>query len=345
MRCLIIFIATSLLLSTCSDQKKSGKIIEPAFYHWKSVFNPTASDLATLKTNGSNTIYLRFFDVAWDETYLKPSPIAQVRIADSYFIKSNQLQIIPTVFITNECIKNIQTEQCNSLAENILKLINEIAFVNSIGAIKEIQIDCDWTASTKEKYFSLLTKLQQIDTQHLYSATIRLFQVKYAKEAGIPPVKKGLLMCYNMINLKKLETKNSIIDPEEIKKYTGKLDQYPLALDVALPVFGWYVLFRKNTYAGLIQNLNDDSLNQYAMKLAQNRFAINKDVVLNNTAFKKGDLLRYEGSSYTDIMAAASVLNQKINTDSFRVVLFHLDSLILSKYSVHEIKNIFRSLH
>lgn len=345
MRCLIIFIATSLLLSTCSDQKKSGNIIEPAFYHWKSVFNPTASDLATLKTNGSNTIYLRFFDVAWDETYLKPSPIAQVRIADSYFIKSNQLQIIPTVFITNECIKNIQTEQCNSLAENILKLINEIAFVNSIGAIKEIQIDCDWTASTKEKYFSLLTKLQQIDTQHLYSATIRLFQVKYAKEAGIPPVKKGLLMCYNMGNLKKLETKNSIIDPEEIKKYTGKLDQYPLQLDVALPVFGWYVLFRNNTYAGLIQSLNEDTLNIHAQKITKNRFKIIKDAVMAGVALKKGDLLRYEGSSYEDIMATATLLKLKITGDSFRLSLYHLDSLTLSKYSDYEIKNIFRSLH
>ncbi|RYD80252.1 MAG: hypothetical protein EOP53_08335 [Sphingobacteriales bacterium] len=308
------------------------------------MFNPTSSELSAIKNNGVKNIYLRFFDVAWDATYLKPSPIAQVRIADTAFIKSNQLQIIPTVFITNECIRYIRPDQCKALAENIYKLISNIVAANNLISVKEIQIDCDWTASTKEKYFTLLSELQKIDTVHLYSATIRLFQVKYVADAGVPPVKKGLLMCYNMGNLKSIETNNSILDPAEVKKYTSNLDKYPLPLDVALPLFDWYILYRNNGYTGIIQNLQKDSLNRYAIKIGANRYQINNDVQLSNVSFKKADVLRYEGSSYEDIMATASIIKQKIKGDSLRLVLYHLDSITLSKYSDHEIEAIFRSL-
>ncbi len=342
---IFLFTVTAYFIVGCKPAIKKGAIPEPSFYHWKSVFRPTPSETAVLKNNGVENIYIRFFDVAWDPTYLKPTPIAQVRFADTAFIKSNHLQVIPTIFITNECIRYIQPDQCKALAENIHRLINNIAAVNNITAINEIQIDCDWTASTKEKYFSILTELQKIDSVRLYSATIRLFQVKYVAEAGVPPVKKGLLMCYNMGNLKSMETNNSILDPAEVKKYTSNLDKYPLPLDVALPLFNWYVLFRNNSYAGLVQNINQDSLKQYSKSIGANRIEITDDCELNNISLKKGDVLRYEGCSYEDIMAAASILKQKIKADSLRLTLYHLDSITLSKYSNHEIKNIFRSLH
>ena len=296
-----------------------------------------------MEQHGVKDLYLRFFDVAWDATFLKALPIAQVRIADSVLLHKNDLNIIPTVFITNECIRYIQPAQCKVLAQNIYDLVTGIASLKNI-RIKEIQIDCDWTASTKEKYFSILSELQKIDTLHLYSATIRLFQVKYAAEAGIPPVKKGLLMCYNMGNLKSVETDNSILDPAEVKKYTSNLDKYPLPLDIALPAFGWHVLFRNNIYTGLIQNLHQHSLNVHAKTISKDRFEIVNDITLNNVELKKGDMLLYESSSYEDIMAAATIIKQKIKSDSLRLSLYHLDSITLSKYSTHEIEAIFRSL-
>lgn len=318
---------------------------ESSFYHWKSVFAPTDPELSVLKNSQVSNIYLRFFDVDWNTTTSQPSPIAQVRIPDAGIFSRQKLGVIPTVFITNECIKNISIEQCESLAENIHKLINEIVTINKIDTVKEIQIDCDWTATTKEKYFSLLRSLQKIDTVRLYSATIRLFQVKYKNDAGIPPVKKGLLMCYNMGNLKSPLTNNSILDPGELKKYTSNLDTYPLSLDVALPLFSWHVLFRQNGYAGLLQNINNEELKQVSMHVGKNRFEVLKDTIWNNVFLKKGDVLRYENSSYDDIMETASMIRKKINNNRLRLSLYHLDSIILSKYSTHEIENIFGSLH
>ena len=336
-----------LLMSSCSGKKEksTGNITESSFYHWKSVFAPTNSELAILKNNQVNTIYLRFFDVDWNTTNNQPSPIAQVRIPDASIFADQKLKVIPTVFITNECIQKVSMEQCKPLAENIYKLINEIAAINKIGTVKEIQIDCDWTASTKDKYFSLLESLQKTDTAHLYSATIRLFQVKYNSDAGVPPVKKGLLMCYNMGNLKSPVTNNSILDPGELKKYTTNLDKYPLPLDVAFPLFSWHVLFRENGYAGLIQNINNEDLKKLSKQVGKNRFEIIEDTTWNNVPLKKGDVLRYENSSYEDIMESASVIKQKLKNTQLRLSLYHLDSIILSKYSTHEIENIFSSLH
>ena len=333
-----------LMACNINNDKKNSLTITPAFYHWKTTFNPTGFEKNVLQQNKVEHLYLRFFDVSWDDTYQQPTPIAQLRFGDTS-LKENRLQIIPTVFITNECIRNIKPEQCKLLAHNIVKLISSISASNGIDSIKEVQMDCDWTASTKEKYFSLLTELQKIDTVHLYSATIRLFQIKYAAEAGVPPVKKGLLMCYNMGNLKSMATQNSILDVGEVKKYISALNKYSLPLDIALPLFQWYVLFRQGAYAGLVQNISAKEFQSFSKPISSNRIEIIADTVFKNTTFKKGDMLRLEECSFNNIMKTADVLKQKLKNENRRLVLYHLDSITLNKYSTHEIKSVFSSLH
>lgn len=341
---LFILVVINVILS-CRQHRSHDFETELSFYHWKTNFSPTAYELDILRQHKVQQVYLRFFDVAWDATYQKPSPIAQLRIADKGLFKREGLKIIPTVFITNECIRYLPAEQCGSLAEKISKLVNDIIQLNDIEQVDEIQIDCDWTATSREKYFALLSRLQEIDTQHLFSATIRLFQVKYMIEAGIPPVKKGLLMCYNMGNLKSISTGNSIFDPGEVKKYIGNLDKYPLKLDLALPVFSWYVLFRQGGYAGLVQNIDHNGLGKVLKPAGNDHFEIVSDTILYGNHFKKGDVLRYENCSYDNLVKAASLLKQKLPNRQPRLVLYHLDSIILSKYSAHEIEAIFNSFH
>ena len=344
-RLLLFFCISVITLQGCqSKNKASGREVSRAFYHWKTVFSPTQYEWDILHQNKVNELYLRFFDVAWDEAGSKPAPIAQLRIGEPNIFAEEKLQLIPTVFITNECIQKIRPEQCAPLAENIHKLIRGIITANAIDSVQEIQIDCDWTASTKEKYFSLLTALQQLDTVHAYSATIRLYQVKYVAKAGVPPVKKGLLMCYNMGNLKDPSSENSILDPNVLKQYTSGLNSYPLPLDLALPLFDWYVLFRNNEYKGLVQQADVRAINNIVQPSGKNHFVLAKDTTLNNVSFFKGDVLRFENSSFTEIMEAASVIRKKLPARSMRLSLYHLDSITLSKYSPHEMEAIFRSL-
>lgn len=286
-------------------------------------------------------LYIKFFDVDWDEITEQPIPVARLQITN--FQKENY-SIVPTIFITNECIQKIDLAQVAILADNINKLIRNIINTNRFNSIREIQLDCDWTASTQRNYFLLLEKIKMHWPNTAISCTIRLHQIKFISKTGVPPVKKGLLMCYNMGNLKNAATQNSILETAELEKYISNLSSYPLPLDIALPLFDWKVLFRNNAYAGLVENLPDSFINNIAIK-KDNRLIILRDTTIAGYSLKKDDVLRVEESSYAEIISAAKSISRQLKNDSLTVSLYHLDSLILKKYKIDELEDIYGSLH
>ncbi|NOT91314.1 hypothetical protein [Ferruginibacter sp.] len=318
--------------------------IERSFYYWKSIFKLNDFEQQRLDSLNVKTIYIKFFDVDWDDANSSAVPVAKLQNTDYKLRKS--IKMIPTVFITNECIKKIDPSQTEKLANDIHSLIQQIIATNEFNAIAEIQIDCDWTALTKEKYFLLLKSIKKLwaNTAIPVSATIRLHQIKFLSKTGVPPVDKGLLMCYNMGNLKNPATKNSILETEELKKYLGNLSDYPLPLDVALPLFNWKVLFRNNSYNGLIENLPDDIFTNAFTVKKENRFELLKDTLLQGYDLKKGDILRSEQSDYSEILSAAGEINKRLKNTQPRVSLYHLDSVILNKYTLHELETIYNSM-
>jgi hypothetical protein len=327
---------------SCTEKRESRQIT-PCFYYWKSTLNLTSFEKQKLDSLKVKTIYLKFFDVDWDEAAMKPVPAAKLQTTNGTQLKG--FSIIPTVFITNECIQKIDSSKMKQLAENIYSLIIEIKQSNGFESIPEIQIDCDWTATSKDKYFQLLknTKLRTQNTK--LSCTIRLHQIKFITKTGVPPVDKGLLMCYNMGNLKNPATKNSILETEELKKYTGNLSTYPLPLDVAFPLFGWKVLYRNNIYTGLIQGLPESAFNNSFCSKTGNRYQILTDTLLQGYDLRKGDMIRDEQSDIKEVLAAANEIGKHLKNTPLRVSLYHLDSVILSKYSTHELESIYSSLH
>lgn len=331
-----------MLLPGCQERQVRPPVeITPAFYHWKTTFKLGDPEKDLLQQWNVKKLYVKYFDVDWDEESQQPLPVAMLRVQDHAFFK--QVEIVPTVFITNLCIARINSSQCLMLAMQILQLIQKLDAQQEGRSVKEIQIDCDWTELTRARYFSILEELQKLDTIHTFSVTLRLHQVKYASVTGIPPVKRAMLMCYNMGNLKNIETRNSIIDPAEFSKYIGRLEAYPLSLDVALPLFSWHVLSRRGKYAGLLREFDSGKLGLAAQK-KDNRFTLLKDTSLAQFDFLKGDELRFEESSYADIMKVTQLLQPRLGGNARTVALYHLDPLILNKYPSNEIENIFRSL-
>lgn len=329
-------------LFSCME-KREPRQIETSFYYWKSTLNLTNFEKQKLDSLKVKTIYLKFFDVDWDESGKNPLPVAKLQATSAGQLKG--FSVIPTVFITNECIQKIDSSQVKQLAENIYSLILEIKHANGFDSIPEIQIDCDWTAATKDKYFMLLNNLKPPTTNYKLSATIRLHQIKFLSKTGIPPVDRGLLMCYNMGNLKDPATKNSILETEELKKYIGKLSAYPLPLDVAFPLFDWRVLYRNNVYTGLIQGLPDAAFSYSFCSKTGNRYQVLKDTLLQGYDLKKGDMIRDEQSDIKEVLAAGGEIARHIKNTPLRVSLYHLDSVILSKYSTHELESIYNCLH
>lgn len=342
----VIFFCILVLVFACHRERTTHR----AFYYWKSNFNIDTFEKKSVNDLAVKKLYVKFFDVSWNGHAERPEPAAKLRIdsASLRWMKQSGLELVPVIFITNETLDKIRPETINALGDRIAYLLKGTLEENLIvSGINEIQFDCDWTASTKDKYFELLNYLKVLPTfsNKQFSATIRLYQAKYTGKTGVPPVSRGLLMCYNMGNLKDNKTYNSILQASELKKYIDNLNAYPLPLDIALPLFEWKVLFRRDQYAGLISNLPDSAIaNTNLFKSFENRFESIADTTIYGYSFQKGDVLRVEKSNYDEIIKTAAALSSQLVTPDFTISLYHLDSLTLSKYKKDELENIYNSL-
>lgn len=337
---LALYFLSFITLLSCHDNRPERKV-DRAFYYWKSVFRLNETAVNKLKQLQVNTLYVKFFDVDWDPATQGPVPVAPLRASSIQPLEG--IEVIPVIFITNACMEKLDTSRVRSLAEKMNQLLQSLNQQTFNADYREIQLDCDWTPKTKDIYFSLINALRKISGTHL-SATIRLHQVKYVSGAGIPPVDRGLLMCYNMGNLRDASTRNSIIDAVEFKKYTSMLGDYPLPLDIALPLFNWKVLFRYNEYKGILREFPDSLLKGPFVQQEENRYRILKDTLLFGYRFFKDDIIRVEDSQYETIMEVAAELNTRLRNSTPRLSLYHWDSLILSKYSDHELETFYNSL-
>lgn len=339
-----------LFLLACREVAPPRSVTR-GFYYWKSQVVLTATEQRALEKLQVRRLYVKFFDVVWDGVGQQPLPVAKVQFgsATKQWLSDRAIEIVPTVFITNECMLQLDGNRVGTLAQRLHDLVAGMAgSLPSDIRYPEIQVDCDWTAGSRDRYFGLLTHLRALPffKDRILSATIRLYQCKYRQRTGIPPVDRGLLMCYNMGNLKNPDTKNSILETAELQKYTGNLEEYPLPLDLAMPLFDWKVLYQERVYKGLIQGLPDSLLQQTGIAIQKgNRFTLLNDTLLCGYALKKGDLLRQEDATFAEIKRATRLVEPKLKAPSIAVALYHLDSITLHKYSLYELEEIFDSVH
>lgn len=346
------FTAFLLLFFSCNNPTHNRQVTR-GFYFWKSRLAISEKENNTLTGLNISKLYVKFFDVEWNADLQSIQPVARLEVDSSALeqLLQRKVQIIPVVFITNESLLKTDSPACKVLAEKIIKLAGEMIRKQKLPPAGEFQLDCDWTVSTKQNYFTLINEVKQLlktdqvafAGSALLSATIRLHQVKYSSKSGIPDVDKGLLMCYNMGNLKNPVTKNSILDTEELKKYLSGSGNYPLPLDIALPLFSWNVYFRNNTYKGIVSTVSKEELTTKAGSWHNNLFTFSKDTVLKNIAFQKNDQLRLEESSNNELLRTANYISGKLSSRNshFTVLLFHLDELLLNKHPQHELETLF----
>ena len=324
---------------------------ERGFYYWKSKLELRPTEQTALTALNVKKLYVKLFDVVASADGSGNEPVARLQTDSNAtrYLQEQQLQIIPVVFITNETLLRTDTAHINQLADNILRLTHQLCAGFQQDTFSELQLDCDWTQSTKQAYFLLLQKMKAGLKEYprlqgcTLSATIRLHQVRYYSRTGIPPADKGLLMCYNMGNLKNPATNNSILNPDELKSYLVQMEQYPLPLDVALPLFDWLVLFREGLYKGVISSIKQNQLTSAAGTWTENRFRFHTDTTLQLIAFRKGDEVRLEESRKEDLEACIHFLKKRINHSRITISFYHLDSNIISKHPTYELETYYRS--
>ncbi|WP_433810368.1 hypothetical protein [Flavobacterium johnsoniae] len=370
----VFFVLLFVVLSS-GNREKDHKVIR-SFCYWKTNLYFQEEDDSLVNKLDVKHMYVRFFDVDYNPYSKEPLPVAT--IWDISFNKSNP-EITPSIFITNEVVLKSDTKQLDSLAVRMAKRIEQIGkkmndlkasiaasnivypenyyeqknykplnydSVKSIESaklkvgFKEILIDCDWTEKSQKNYFYLLKQIKSQLPSSKIAATIRLWQYKYASKAGIPPVDKGLLMCYNITKPDDLQTKNSIATSEELAQYITH-GNYKLKLDIALPLYSWAVAFRGNQFKGILsdydQLIKDTSK---VKKTSDTQYVLQDDVLVGQTYLRNGDEIRIEKISDSELDKMISIIKNKIQIDNqTKVTFFSFDKKYINDYGTENISN------
>jgi hypothetical protein len=322
-------------------QNKQKNETKRGFYYWKTNFEWTLADQTYAKKLKISRLYVRFFDI--DATYAAAQPQGVLQIANEL---PTEIEIVPVVYITQAAIKQTVGYQVDTLAKRLVVKVKNMLQRQGINQLTELQIDCDWTEKNQETYFVLLQKIRETLNQKfgsaqktpLLSCTIRLYPMKYYKKMGIPPVDKGMLMCYNLENPTALKTKQAILSFRTAAGYLSALSAYPLPLDVGLPLFSWAAQFRNKQFLRLLHEVKNQDLQDLAFfkPLEPNFYEVTQSIDFQGNMLIAGDILRVDEPNLSEIKATAELLNEKLlpyedtkkNTkNSFRnVILFDYQS-------------------
>jgi hypothetical protein len=309
----------SLIITLCACHSNKKPAI--AFYHWKSKALYSATIKEALQMANTKTIYLHYFDVDTMQTQSYDTeglyPVYALTKVDPEYA---QYDIIPVVYITNNALKKANAE---NLSVRLHKLIDEISQFQFHKQYHIIQLDCDWTRTTRNNYFQLIRQLKKYYT---VSVTIRLHQIKFIVETGIPPVDRGTLMLYNIGDLEN-EKQNSILESGIVSDYINASTTYPIDLDVALPLFSQTVLISKNNQIRIVNGADKNSIQKDSLHFRafdQQLFEVLKDTLYNGFYLFPGYRLKLEAASEDEIIASYSIVKQS-QLHLKDVLFYHLD--------------------
>lgn len=338
-KCLNKFAISAFILILFSCHQKQD--IQPSFYYWKTTFSLSLSEKECLKNNAIKHLYVRFFDVDVDEQTHELKPLG---IIDSLENIPENCDVIPVVFITNRSFIERNAAQVKELAGLMVTKIN-----NMYTNYKELQIDCDWSQKTKENYFIFLGEVKkQIKSNTKLTCTIRLHQVKYPDITGLPPVDGGMLMFYNMGNIHDVNEQNSIYNEQTAEKYVAYSANYPLHLDVALPLFNWLIHYRNNDVVGLItkKQLPDVTNEMYFYHEKNTQlYIVRVSQLINGIYYKEGDVLKKEILSNKELIKATQQVYNSLKPENRRVVLYDLDEQHIKNYEKETLKTVFTTFN
>lgn len=320
----------TLTLTACCHKESSVPPAHRGVYHWKTTYNPTAWEQQWMKEHHVDRLYIKLFDVkpGKDEGFPEWTMVPAASTEFKQALPAD-MEVVPVVYITVDAIRALNYGFDN-YAALIVKRIDDMMSEHYKGIVHEVQLDCDWTRQTEQAYFLLVKAITQLlHPRHItVSGTLRLHQLheknnsRHDRSAtDTLPFDRTLLMCYNTGALQNKRTHNSILDPDDVKPY---LRQYhPDALsrcDIAFPVYGWGVEFDKD---GRFNRL----INSHNLP----------DAIQNQKAH--GTTIREEWGELRAIVRTQELLPTLDSNHT--TILYHLDSLNLSKYSYEDIETIY----
>ena len=324
--------AVALLVTACGDKPKpQTPSAHRGVYHWKTTYDPTDWEKKWMKDHGVGKLYIKLFDVESGDNAGEPD-WRMVPVATTAFKQKlpGDMEVVPVVYITVDAIRALDAYYYNwsdkeRYARLIVKRIDDMMAEHYDGTIHEVQLDCDWTQQTEHAYFMLAKEVKSLlhDRDIILTGTLRFHQLREVQcptknDLGYSdsiPFDRSLLMCYNTGCLQDRKTKNSILDFDDVEPYLKQYRSGSLPrTDVAYPTYGWGVQFSESGYFERL-------VNSHSMPMSTEKN------------------LREEWGEPREIRKTQNALPA---LDSAHVtILYHLDSLNLSKYSYNEIEDFY----
>lgn len=292
----------------CTDEDIKNENFKNSIYHWKTTFAPDSTELEFLRKYNIKRIYLRMFDVAVEKDELDERNIVPIATTKIKAKIPNDIEVVPVTYVTIEALRALNYKNIQLYATNIEERLLAMCSYNGCGKIKEVQIDCDWTATTKSIYSQLCQLLKNsLNKKNIdLSITVRLHQLK----EPAPPADRGVLMLYNTGAIKNINTKKSILDINDVKPYIKK-KSYSIPLDYAYPMYGWGIKFYNNTFANIVSE--------------------------DYKAISQGENVRIERATADEILNVKKLVEMNLGKPYSGNILYHLDYSQLKHYTDDEI--------
>lgn len=298
--------------------------------------------LLQLKTR---KLYLRFYQVIWDQARNRPDPIDKLNITPTALeqLKKDSIQIIPSVLLTNDCLKKISPQAVDELGERINYLLAGMLNYYGLDSVGEVQIDCNWTAETREKYFALLQYLKPLPLfiNNRLTATLQLHHVRQSEALGVPPVNRGMLYCGLDFPT---SASNALLIPDTatLKEYRPAIEHYALPLDITLRLADEKLWYREKQLSGVVSNMPDAVFTlRDCFRFEDGQQVVLKDTLMYGWELKTGDRIRSVKPLYQNLREALRILSPALSSPSITINLLPLDSSLSNTSRISELENLY----
>jgi hypothetical protein len=347
--------------AACSTPARSadGPPPQRAFYYWRTTFRLSPAEQRAIAELGVTRLYVRAFDVEWSAAEATPSMIGKLVPDAGADAGANAgarppagVEVVPVVFLREEVLRRTSAQSSRAIPGLARELWAEVRRRMALLEVtpRELQLDCDWTDTTRDAFFELVARVRD-EAKLPLGATIRLHQIKYRERTGVPPVERGMLMFYNMGRFSADPEARAIFDPASAARYLARVPDYPLPLDVALPIWSWTVHLRDDRVVGLLQSTDPDELAAlpFLARATPDRYLVTRSAFLHGTLLREGDALKIEVTGPAEALAAAAQIAPYLASTATpvggrTVSLFDLSERNLARHAPATLDQVFRAV-
>ncbi|MEO0474270.1 MAG: hypothetical protein AAF206_31975, partial [Bacteroidota bacterium] len=227
MKSLPLFILLAVLLSACGPRRT----VVRSFFHWQSTEGFYNKETEYLDTLQIERVYVRYFEVDWDSRRKRALPLRTITESSDH----QSREVVPHIAISERCMAQIPDRKVPELA---VQVHDRLARLTEGQQFSEILIDCPWTEGSRDNYFAFLDTLASMfDPALSFSVSMHPYHVQQSAILGVPEVDRAMLMLFEYPAPVEEAGSVSILPEERLRNQLQNLPQYPLPVDLALPVF------------------------------------------------------------------------------------------------------------